>query len=231
MSQWRIRLQRALVHGIAFLLVVFWSVPLGLALALANLGSLARIPGLGGLLDWLLGLHSWVKSFLEGLLPALVLLLAYSIIVPVLRALSAREYFLSRSKVVVATQKKFFALLSINIFFASTLGGSVVAIIDQIIKYSSYAPPPHGTPLTLLSDPFLLLPLLAVKLPAQVNFFMNYVLANSLITYTWLMWRPFGLLRVWLCLRSGLIESYLLPITQFIRCLNLCRASNIRTSP
>lgn len=51
----------------------------------------------------------------------------------------------------------------------------------------------HGI-ILIVRRPFELLGLLAFKIPAQVNFFMNYVVANSVVYYTYALWRPFSLL-------------------------------------
>jgi len=95
-SEVRIKVQRLLVHLLLVVIVLFWSIPVQSALALANLERLSHLPGLGDVLRWLTGLHPTVKALIEGLLPVLVLLVLYAIIVPALRALSRLEFFMVR---------------------------------------------------------------------------------------------------------------------------------------
>jgi len=163
-------------------LIIFMSIPLQAALALANLQSIGQIPGVGNLLVTLISINSFVKGIIEGLLPVLVIIIFYALIVPFLRFMSRREFIRSRSNVEASTEKKYVALLFINVFAQSLLGGTVWAIIDELSGAAM-------TPATIVT-------LLAVKIPAQVNFFISFVVAHSFLSYLLMLLRPFDLAKM-----------------------------------
>jgi hypothetical protein len=171
------------MNVILVVLIIFWSIPMNAALSLANISNLSSVPGLGPLLLWVVGLDSFIKGYIEGLIPALMILIFYRLIVPILRLMTRFECIRSRSKVEIATEKKFVALLFINIFAQSLLAGTFLSIADQLWQFTE-------RPLEIIN-------LLAVKIPAQVNFFIEFVLANSVIAYMVVLWRPFDLLKTY----------------------------------
>jgi hypothetical protein len=157
-------------------LIIFWSIPLQAALALSNLESIGKIPGVGGVVEWLAGLNSFVRGIIEGILPAVVVIIFYSLLVPVLKSIARFECEMSRSGVEQKAEKYYVAFLFINVFFQSLVGGTFWGIIDNIEEFAN--------------EPLEIIHLLAIKIPAQVNFFIALVLAKSVLTYMLQLLRP-----------------------------------------
>jgi len=99
----------------------------------------------------------------------------------ILQFLVAFQGLFTRAEVEHQVFTKYFAFLVVNIFLVSLFTGSLFGHLEQYIRY-----------------PADIITLLATALPKQSNFFINYVLVQSFLTFSLLLWRPLDITKQFL---------------------------------
>lgn len=151
---------------VAFVGLIFF-IPVTFAQGLANIATLAEIPGFG----WILPLSQKYKtltSLIEGILPALVLSVAFLLAKVFLKKIVLVERYFTRSNEARSFTSKYFYILVLNVFLASIAAGTFITLYNSVRD--------------IVDDPLSFIRLLAARLPTQVNFFINYMAVNMVIT-------------------------------------------------
>jgi len=170
-------LRGILVNIAVILLVFFWAIPLTFVSALANLDALAQaLP----FLEPILNISPVIAGFIQGFAPALLIIIFLALIPVILRALGTVQGFYTHSDVAVSVLNRYFFFLMVNVFFVTLIATSVFGVIGQFAD--------------LVKSPGDVFNLLATSLPRQSNFFINYVMVASWISYGLFMWRPVDIL-------------------------------------
>lgn len=151
---------------VAFVGLIFF-IPVTFAQGLANIATLAEIPGFA----WILPLSERYKtltSLIEGILPALVLSVAFLLAKVFLKKIVLVERYFTRSNEARSFSSKYFYILVLNVFLASIAAGTFITLYNSVRD--------------IVDDPLSFIRLLAARLPTQVNFFINYMAVNMVIT-------------------------------------------------
>uniref|UniRef100_A0A6B2KZA0 CSC1/OSCA1-like 7TM region domain-containing protein n=1 Tax=Arcella intermedia TaxID=1963864 RepID=A0A6B2KZA0_9EUKA len=167
----RRKIQFYFVSVIVFFLIVFWAVPVGFAASMANLKVFSAIFGFDTS-EFRTGTVNWI----EGILPSFVIWVFYINLIPLLRFLTRQQGFLTHSQIDDYTLTKFFAFAIVNIFLTSLLTGTAFDVWEQLVNFATNPPE--------------LLPLVASAIPSQSNFFIGYILINSIFAYSLQLLRP-----------------------------------------
>lgn len=149
---------------------ILWSVPVTFIQALANLESLAKIPGLSGIGKMLTADSA---AFLNGYLPVLALIALIAALPPVFSWIgSSFERRKSKSDIQHSTIKRFFYYQLANIYITVTAG----SVLDTLAE--------------ILDHPSNVFALLGSSVPAVVGYFIMFILTKTFAVL------PFILLRV-----------------------------------
>eukprot|EP01135_Chromosphaera_perkinsii_P009338 Nk52_evm14s1737 gene=Nk52_evmTU14s1737 len=144
---------------VVFLLMIFFFPVTGMINLLSNLTSLEQEVGfLNGICSW----PSFIIDLIQGVLPGILLKVAWVVIPPICRLISFLGGYRTYSKVDRATITKVFYFSVFNIYIVSVIGGSFFREISPIID-----------------DPKEIVNKMASGIPAQSVFFINYILLES----------------------------------------------------
>uniref|UniRef100_A0A6B2KZV8 CSC1/OSCA1-like 7TM region domain-containing protein n=1 Tax=Arcella intermedia TaxID=1963864 RepID=A0A6B2KZV8_9EUKA len=179
----RKKIQYYVITVIVCFINLSWFVPVGFALSIGNLKVLASIFGHGQSVDEFSKNNPKILMWIEGIIPAVIIWIFYLILMPLLRYFTYHQGWLSKSKIEEFTLHKFFAFVIINIFLTSLLAGTAFDVWQQLV-YFAINPPQF-------------FPLVALAVPGQVNYFINYILLNSVFAYSIQLLRPW-----WIFLRG-----------------------------
>jgi len=156
-------IRSVLVALLMFVLVAFWTFPTVLISTVTNLNELSDVDGFGWL-KFIRDFPSWLQGFLQGFIAAAALYLLLQLVYPVVKFIQVR---IQGSQVHSAAARRilltYWVFLIVNILFVTTLGGSILTILDDIIE-----------------EPGDVVKLLASHLPQQSLFFMQYILVAGL---------------------------------------------------
>jgi len=157
-------------------LILFWIIPVGFATGLANLQTIASIPGLSVFATFI-DANATVKAIIEGFLPQIVIIIFFIILVPLID-LIVNKFFLplNRTEKIRSVIIIYFAFKIVNIYCAGLLSNSFWSIIDQLE--------------VIFESPILLANLLGLAVPAQAIFFINYILVAALRESMMSLWKP-----------------------------------------
>lgn len=185
----RSRLARYLIIlTICILLGLLFFIPVTFAQGLANISTLASIPGF----NWIKPLSQRYKaltSAIEGILPSLVLAIAFALAKLFLKKVVLMERYFTRSNEFRSFTSKYFYMLFLNVFLASIIAGVVITMFQS------------AKSLFDTEGAVGLVRLLAIRLPTQVNFFINYMAVNAVIGNLIPLLQPVRLLTRFLCLK------------------------------
>lgn len=156
-----------LILALVIVVGLIFFIPVTFAQGLANLATLAEIPGFG----WILPLslkYKTLTSLIEGILPAIVLSVSFLLAKVFLKKIVLLERYFTRSNEARSFTSKYFYILVLNVFLASIAAGTFITL--------------YNSARDLIDDPLSFIRLLAIRLPTQVNFFINYMAVNMIIT-------------------------------------------------
>jgi hypothetical protein len=170
-------LRRAFVKAMTALLILFFSIPTAFAVSLANLTTLSKLPGYQWL-EALIGIQV-VRGFVEGFIPSIIVFLSFELLLLVLRILASFQVHRTRSNQDRVVMRHFFAFQVVNIFLASLLAGTFLSITYELVRF--------------VMEPIEIVWLLAERLPGQVNYFVGYIVLNSVIRHVIALVRPLDL--------------------------------------
>ncbi len=158
---WASRVVRNIIV-LAFIsvLIIFWSIPVGLVGILSNIHSLIdRAPWLG----WLNKIPKPIFGVIQGLLPAVLLAVLMALLPIILRLAAKKAGAPSFAAVELRTQSFYFAFQVIQVFLVTTVTSAASAVASQIAKNPSQATS-----------------LLAACIPKASNFFLSYIIVQGL---------------------------------------------------
>eukprot|EP00002_Diphylleia_rotans_P030846 TRINITY_DN6381_c0_g1_i2.p1 TRINITY_DN6381_c0_g1~~TRINITY_DN6381_c0_g1_i2.p1 ORF type:complete len:671 (+),score=105.10 TRINITY_DN6381_c0_g1_i2:52-2064(+) len=148
-------------EAVTFLVIFFYAIPISFIAALSNSEALSEdLPFLEPLVE-----NDISKALIEGILPAALLLLL-DIFTPVLLSNIAKfEGALTYTDIEGGLLRKFYGLQIYNIFFVTTIAGSIFDSLSDMID-----------------DPAEIPDLLGSSLPQVSSFFIIYILLQTLIS-------------------------------------------------
>lgn len=169
------------VFGVSIFIVLFWIVPVGFSVSLANLETLSKyVPFLNNTIDTMpdstkglvqskknnflfwISTTSFFRSFFceiffifffIGILPSLVVTCFNFMLTPLLTYLSLYQGYKRYMQVEKYTFQKFFFFLVVNVFFVSLLTGSFFSLLGELIYFAQ--------------NPYQIVVLLVSKLPVR----------------------------------------------------------------
>eukprot|EP00743_Colponemidia_sp_Colp-15_P009572 GILK01010469.1.p1 GENE.GILK01010469.1~~GILK01010469.1.p1 ORF type:complete len:796 (-),score=129.17 GILK01010469.1:124-2511(-) len=161
---------RGLFVNIAFFFIVaFGGASVTFLQGLANLETLSRIKGLG-FLDWINHQSSFIRGIVTDLLPALVLVTFMALLSPTIGYISSFHGYHTKSRLAKTVFQIYYLFLAFNVFFVSTISGSVLVVLDDIIHNFTFTD---------------IVRLLSTSLPQQSLFFMNYIIVKTFSEQGW----------------------------------------------
>lgn len=161
---WEHYLRKFVIVLVICSMVVFWAIPSTFVGGLSNLTSLSAVPAF----KWINSIPPWLRSALQGMLPAILTSLMFILVPFALQLLHRLGGANTGNDVQLKTQKSYFAFLFVNIFLVVTVASGISTIIPTIQNLSSN---PTGIP-----------GFLAKSLPSAANYFFNYMLLQALST-------------------------------------------------
>lgn len=158
---WASRVVRNIVTlTLVTLLIIFWSIPVGLVGIISNIDALiAKAPWLG----WLHQIPSSIFGVIQGLLPAVMLSVLMALLPIILRYMAKKSGAPSHAAIELRTQNFYFAFQVIQVFLVTTVTSAASAVGAQIAAQPSQATS-----------------LLASNLPHAANFFLSYIIVQGL---------------------------------------------------
>eukprot|EP00188_Purpureofilum_apyrenoidigerum_P006312 Plantae.Rhodophyta-Purpureofilum_apyrenoidigerum.ctg9570.p1 GENE.Plantae.Rhodophyta-Purpureofilum_apyrenoidigerum.ctg9570~~Plantae.Rhodophyta-Purpureofilum_apyrenoidigerum.ctg9570.p1 ORF type:complete len:765 (+),score=153.85 Plantae.Rhodophyta-Purpureofilum_apyrenoidigerum.ctg9570:69-2297(+) len=149
----------AVTWGVLFVLLAFWGIISAAVMSLANLSNLASIDALSWLQP-IVDASPFVRSLLEGFLPPVLSIILTVLPVIILSALVALEGIPSQG-LMTARQRD---VVFIFLFFAEFI---FIVIAGTALQQLS----------TMIEDPTSIVNKLALGIPQQSGFFLNYILS------------------------------------------------------
>ncbi|ETV77988.1 hypothetical protein H257_08213 [Aphanomyces astaci] len=142
-------------------LILFWTVPTTLVVALSSVDSLRRVvPHLNELLDS----FPWLESLLQQLSP-LGLVVMNSLAPLLLRVVACTEGHASHNAIEASVFSKVVAFQLVQTFFVASVAGSLSAIADKIQL--------------IVQEPLQVIPMLGRSIPGQSTLFVSFILVQT----------------------------------------------------
>ncbi|KAG6389696.1 hypothetical protein SASPL_151169 [Salvia splendens] len=142
-----------------FALVFFYMIPIAFVQSLANLEGLERVaPFLEPLIEW-----SFVKSFLQGFLPGLILKIFLYYLPAILMVMSKIEGHIAFSVLERRTAAKYYYFMLVNVFLGSIVAGTAFQQLDAFIHQSAEQIPRN----------------IGVSIPMKATFFITYIMVDG----------------------------------------------------
>jgi calcium permeable stress-gated cation channel len=159
---WWSRLARKFaMQAFIAVMVIFWSLPCALVGMISNIEYVSsKIAFLG----WVMDLPDPILGVLTGLVPALALAWLMSIVPWIIRCAARVAGTPTLTMIEVYTQKAYIIFQIVQVFLVTTLTSAVSAALTQILE-----------------DPMSATTLLSQNLPKSSNFYISYILVQSLI--------------------------------------------------
>ncbi|CAO3629148.1 unnamed protein product [Cunninghamella echinulata] len=153
------RIRKWIVFCSVWSLTIFWLFPISFILGLTSIESLSQH---FGFLNYFLNTSTIVRSFIQNILPTLLVTLFMSILPWILLEISKQQDFISYSELEDCVLGRYYHFAIFNVLIVFLLGTSFLSSI-----------------LDILYEPAKIIQLLANSLPQGANFFLNYILFNS----------------------------------------------------
>ncbi|XP_062189010.1 CSC1-like protein ERD4 [Phragmites australis] len=156
------QIRQAVVYFIAFLIVLFYIIPITAISAVTTLENLReKLPFLKVLVD-----QKEIKTVLEAYLPQIALIVFLALLPTLLMFLSKSEGIPSQSHVVRAASGKYFYFIVFNVFLGYTIGNTLLSSLTTIINH-----------------PAEIVDMLAKSLPKSATFFLTFVALKFFVGY------------------------------------------------
>jgi hypothetical protein len=153
---WQSLVRTMLSQAIILGMIIFWSVPVAVATALANIENI--VPDS----LWSDNIPPVVRNALSGLLPSLVLSMLMSLPPRIIARLARFAGVLTLGKVESYVQNYYFCFRVVQVFLVAALGSTAMSVLAQIY-----------------SDPSSAATVLAKKLPGASNFYLSYLVVQG----------------------------------------------------
>lgn len=141
-------------------LIIFWGIPVSFTGALSQISTLTdELPWLG----FLEKLPTWLISFIQGVLPPLLLAVLFAVLPILLRFLAGVTGTTTSGERELLVQNFYFAFVFVQLFLVVSLSTGITATIEKITNN------PISVPETL-----------AQNLPKSANYFFSYMILQAL---------------------------------------------------
>ncbi|KAI8362691.1 hypothetical protein EDC96DRAFT_444876 [Choanephora cucurbitarum] len=151
-------IRKCVVFAAVWSLTIFWLFPITFVLGLTSIQSLSQH---FSFLRYFLASSMVVRSFVQNILPTLLVTLFMSLLPWIVFEISKQQDFVSYSELEDAILGRYYHFAIFNVLIVFLLGTTFLT-----------------TMLDVLYEPTMLIQLLANSLPQGANFFLNYVLFN-----------------------------------------------------
>lgn len=168
-------LRRLAVYAISVLLIFFWAIPIGFVASLSNLTTLSKISFLQFLVH-LIDLSPALQGWLEGILPSLALIIFMAFLITIITRLVSFEKPISYSERARNVFIVFFFFQIVHVFLGTMIAGTFFGLVDELQQ--------------IIAHPLSIIDMLASTLPLQSNFYINYIMLQSLTGNFLALWRP-----------------------------------------
>lgn len=159
---WQDYIRTAVVVSIVVGMIILWAIPIAFTSAVSQITTLAESYHW---LRWVLELPVWFRSFLQGVLPIVLLALLMFLLPVILRALVRFQGTKSGMLVELSVQKYYFFFIFVQLFLIVTIGSSVFQLIKDLTSVNGIASVPS---------------LLGSTIPTASNYFFSYMLLQAL---------------------------------------------------
>ncbi|XP_023519309.1 calcium permeable stress-gated cation channel 1-like [Cucurbita pepo subsp. pepo] len=151
---------RRLIMGVAFFfLTFFFMIPISLVQSLASIEGIEKIaPFLKPLIE-----RDFVKSFVQGFLPGIVLKLFLIFLPTILMIMAKFEGFTSLSSLERRAAARYYVFNFVNVFLGSVIAGAAFEQLNTFIKQSA-----DQIPKTI-----------GVAIPMKATFFITYIMVDG----------------------------------------------------
>ncbi|KAI8575369.1 hypothetical protein K450DRAFT_215831 [Umbelopsis ramanniana AG] len=153
------RLRDWVVFAAVWGLTIFWLFPISFILGLTSLEVLSRH---FNFLQSFMGTSSVVRSFIQNVLPTMLVTLFMSLLPWILCELSKQQGFKSYSQLEDCVLRRYYHFAIFNVLIVFLLGTTFLTTI-----------------MSVLYSPTSIIQLLAESLPQGANFFLNFIMFNS----------------------------------------------------
>ncbi|KAI8066136.1 hypothetical protein BDF21DRAFT_346071 [Thamnidium elegans] len=153
------RFRQWIVFAAVWSLTIFWLFPISFILGLTSMQSLSQH---FTFLQYFLNTSFLIRSFIQNILPTLLVTLFMSFLPWILLEISKQQDFVSYSELEDSVLGRYYHFAIFNVLIVFLLGTTFLT-----------------TMLDVLYEPTMLIQLLANALPQGANFFLNYILFNS----------------------------------------------------
>ncbi|KAI8882901.1 DUF221-domain-containing protein [Backusella circina FSU 941] len=153
------KIRHWIVFAAVWTLTIFWLFPITFILGLSSIQSLSQH---FSFLRYFLASSLIVRSFIQNILPTLLVTLFMSLLPWILQEISRQQDFVSYSDLEDTVLRRYYHFAIFNVLIVFLLGTTFLT-----------------TMLDVLYEPTMLIQLLANSLPQGANFFLNYVLFNA----------------------------------------------------
>jgi hypothetical protein len=141
-------------------LIIFWGIPVTFTGALSQVSTLTtKLPWLG----FINGLPTWLISFIQGVLPPLLLAILFAVLPIVLRFLADVTGTTTAGERELLVQNFYFAFVFVQLFLVVSISTGITTAIQKIVDN------PISVPQTL-----------AENLPKAANYFYSYMILQAL---------------------------------------------------
>lgn len=141
-------------------LVIFWGIPVSFSGALSQINTLTvKLPWLG----FINKLPIWLISFIQGVLPPLVLAILFAVLPIVLRFLAGLTGTTTAGERELLVQNFYFAFVFVQLFLVVSISTGLTTAIQGLIDNPISAPQ-----------------VLAENLPKSANYFFSYMILQAL---------------------------------------------------
>ncbi|KAH7305826.1 hypothetical protein B0I35DRAFT_443346 [Stachybotrys elegans] len=159
MPWWEIIVRRTFVTIVIIAAIIFWSIPSAFVGLVSNIESLSTFP----LLTWITLLPQPILGFLSGFIPPFALSLLMALVPAMLRFCATLAGVPSRVMVELYCQQGYFPFQVVQVFLITTLTSAASGAVVEIIQ-----------------EPFQAQDLLAQNIPRASNFYLSYILIQSI---------------------------------------------------
>jgi hypothetical protein len=154
------RLRQAITTTIIILLIVFWTIPIGI---IGTISSIDYLTDQFPFLTFIKQLPKPALGVIKGLLPQLLLSTVTSLVPTIVRFIASYGGDLSSSNLEMTTQSWYFAFTVIQVFLVTSISAGAAEAVQQIVE-----------------DPKSAAYLLARNLPKGSNFYTSYFVLYGL---------------------------------------------------
>ncbi|KAK4527625.1 hypothetical protein GAYE_SCF42G5549 [Galdieria yellowstonensis] len=196
-------LRKSFAVAVIFLLIIFWTVPVTFVSSLANIRSLSHVKFLHWL-SFITKLSPEVVAFLDGILPAVILVILFSLVPWILGQILLQTRNFSLPHIDCQVQIWYMVFLVVEVFLVYVIGGSAFgnlqAMIDGLVGFS----------ISLLLFGRLILRWFKLHWTAKTEREKERVIAHAVSAFPYSSHYGAGFIVIFLCLMYSVMSPFLL---------------------